>query len=58
MCQKYNYALDEGVQNYKCYQAIIQFSRDFKYITITNRKPNESGTKYAIVTDPKELESL
>ena len=58
MCQKFNYALDEGVQNYKCYNAIIEFSKDLKYITITNRKPNENGTKYSTITDPREIEEL
>ena len=53
-CDKYNYALDEGIQNYKCYNGYIQLSKDFKYINIVNRKPNDT-VKYILEADPDQL---
>ena len=39
-CCKYNYCLEEGIQNYKSQEAYLQVSKDYKYLYVVNRKPN------------------
>ena len=36
---KLNHSLQSFVQNASCFHMYIEFSRDCKYMTITNRKP-------------------
>ena len=38
---KYNYALEDIVQNFPCFEAFIQLSADSKYLTIMTKKPVE-----------------
>ena len=40
MCLKYNYALDDIVQNFSNFEAAIRLSDDFERLIITNLKPN------------------
>jgi len=51
---KYNYALDSNVQNFTTFDAFIELSKDYKYIQIINRKPNEA-VKYILEADPEKL---
>lgn len=41
-CQKYNYAMDEVVQNFCCYDGYIQLSTDEKELELWLKKPLES----------------
>ena len=52
---KYNYALDSVVQNFGTFECFIELSKDYKYIKITNRKPNEQ-IKYILEADPEKLQ--
>ena len=38
-CFKFNYSLDEDVQNFNSYEAYIALSADHSQLIITNRKP-------------------
>jgi len=38
-CFKFNYSLDEAVQNFNNYEAYISLSEDHSQLIITNRKP-------------------
>ena len=40
-CVKYNYSLEEGVQNFKTFQAYVQLSHDGEELIIKNRKIQE-----------------
>ena len=41
-CIKFNHSLDEIVQNFSSYEATIELSKNFEYLTITNKKPLHS----------------
>ena len=49
-CIKYNYSLEKGVQTMSSFEALIQVSRDLKYIKIINRKVNEQS-KFILEAD-------
>mmetsp|Transcript_32321 Transcript_32321/g.49478 ORF Transcript_32321/g.49478 Transcript_32321/m.49478 type:complete len:118 (+) Transcript_32321:120-473(+) len=41
-CFKYNYALEEIVQNFPCFQGYINLSEDSEYLSIIAKKPKEA----------------
>ena len=41
-CFKYNYSLDEDVQNFCQFEALMYLSHGGEYLNIINRKPNEN----------------
>ena len=41
-CLKYNYSLDDRVQNFPSFQAFLQLSEDENFINIINYKPLDS----------------
>ena len=53
-CFKYNYALDDFVQNYKCYSSYIHLNQELDYLTIITRKPKDDA-KYVIDVNPEEV---
>jgi len=51
---KYNYSLEKNVQDLESYPALIELSKDYKYLTfITKRDKND--TKYVLEADPEML---
>ena len=54
-CVKYNSNLDSVSQTHKTFEAIIELSKDFKRLIITNRVPNYP-TKYTNEHDPQKLD--
>lgn len=56
-CVKYNYSLDQEVQNFSCFEALIRLTPEFKTLEIFNMKqiPNH---KYVLESDPCELERM
>ena len=50
-CFKYNYALEEIVQNFSSFQGFIKLSQDGESLNIINLKPNEK-LKYVLEADP------
>ena len=55
-CFKYNYALEEIVQNFSSFQGFIKLSQDGEYLNIINLKPNEK-LKYVLEADPNIVKS-
>ena len=49
---KYNYSLNEEVQNFTSYHMFIEFDKSGEYINIINRIPIER-VKYIIEADPE-----
>ena len=45
MCQKFNYALDEIVQDFSSYPSIIEILNDGERLQIVNRKPIETSPR-------------
>jgi hypothetical protein len=39
VCTKYNYSLDESVQNFSSFQGYLQLSQDGKHLSIILKKP-------------------
>jgi len=50
-CKKYNYSLDEVVQNFSYFDAFIKISNDEKEIIILNQKPRVVRSKDFDFTD-------
>ena len=50
-CYKYNYSLDEEVQNFCCFDAFIDLQQNEIDINIINRKPLEDN-EYVLEADP------
>ena len=57
LCFKYNYSLEEIVQNFGSYQAIIEFNKKCDYLYIINRKPRETN-KRDILSDPPNIDDI
>lgn len=57
ICYKYNYALEDIVQNFGSFPAIIEFNKRCDYIYIVNRKPRETE-KRDILTEPVVIEDI
>ena len=53
-CIKYNYSLDADTQNWSCFDAIINLSKDSKWIHITNLKPIVNN-EYILEADPRMI---
>ena len=51
---KYNTSLDESVQNFCSYEAIIEVTNDGKSLNIYNKKPIDR-TEYTLEADPEKL---
>ena len=51
---KYNYSLDEEVQNYNYYEAFVQLSMDEQHLIITN-KVKCVKDEYVLENDPEEI---
>lgn len=51
---KYNTSLDESVQNFCSYEALIELQQNGETINIYNKKPNEQ-MDYVLEVDPDEL---
>lgn len=49
--KKYNYAIDDTVQNFSCFDGFLQLSEDEKYLIITNKKP-VNNPEYIVEADP------
>ena len=45
-CIKYNYALEDIVQNFGSFKAFINLSQDSRYLKITNLKPINNPVVY------------
>lgn len=56
-CVKYNYSLDDSVQNFTSYEATIELSKDFNELIITNRKPIANEV-YVLEADPLTVEKI
>lgn len=41
-CQKYNYTLDDAIQNYTQFSSLLSISDDGSMIILTNIRPNEN----------------
>jgi hypothetical protein len=54
-CFKYNYALDDVVQNFSNYDATIRLSDDYERLIITNLKPNPKDV-FTKQDDPEEVQ--
>ena len=52
---KYNYSLEKECQNIESYPTLIELSKDFKYLTFINRKPNDQ-VKYILEADPEYIQ--
>ena len=51
---KYNYAVDDSVQNSSCFEAFLQLSEDEEFLMITNKKPDEDP-EYILEADPEAV---
>ena len=56
-CTKYNYSLEEIVQNFSTYEGFIQLSEDSKKLIITCKKPIDNQ-KYVLEADPNTIEEI
>jgi hypothetical protein len=56
-CVKYNYSLEEEVQNFSTFDGQIQLSDDAKFLYIFNRKP-VANDLYVDERDPEELQRV
>lgn len=56
-CIKYNSNLDGASQTFQTCEAIIELSKDYKRLIITNRLPKR-GTDYTNEHDPFKLEQV
>ena len=56
-CVKYNYSLEDRVQNFTSYEATIELSRDFNELIITNHKPIANEV-YVLEADPMTVEKI
>ena len=54
-CVKYNYALDDIVQNSSSYEATIRLSDDFESLIITNHKPRPNDV-FVKEKDPEQVQ--
>ena len=54
---KYNYALEDDVQNFTCFEAYIQIQEEGKYLQIVNRKPVEN-TEYILEADQSIVKAV
>jgi hypothetical protein len=54
---KYNTSLDEGVQNFCSYEALIEVQQNGKTINIYNKKPIERH-EHVLESDPEELKKM
>ena len=56
-CYKYNYNIDEKVQNFRQFEAYLSLSKDGTQLIITNMKPI-SNPEYVLEADPNVVERL
>ena len=49
--KKYNYSIDDTVQNFSCFDSFLQLSEDEQYLIITNKKP-VNNPEYIYEADP------
>lgn len=54
-CYKYNSCLDEIVQNFCSFQAMIKLSKDGKNLEIFNKKPIEKVVYASLEKDPQQI---
>ena len=54
-CIKYNYALEQSTQNMESYPALIELSKDYQYLKLITRRPNDK-VKYVLEADPEYLQ--
>jgi len=54
-CYKYNQSIDQSVQNFASYEAILELSKDGTRLNITNKKPIENP-KYVLESDPAQVQ--
>ena len=54
-CLKYNYSLDDEVQNFSSFESTIRLSEDYKQILITNKKPVPADV-FVKEKDPKKVQ--
>ena len=52
--KKYNYAIDDMVQNFSCFDAFLQLSEDEQHLIITNKKPVDNQ-EYILESDPEAV---
>jgi hypothetical protein len=53
-CVKYNYGLDEEVQNFKTFDSQVQISDDGLTLMLINRKP-VANKQYVLEADPNSV---
>jgi hypothetical protein len=56
-CIKYNYSLEDKVQNFTSYESTIELSKDHQELLIYNKKPIFNEV-YVLEADPITMEKL
>ena len=54
---KFNYSLQEVVQNFRSFHMFIEFDRTVKWLTIYNRKPVDH-TEHVLEADPETINQI
>lgn len=54
---KFNYSLQEVVQNFRSFHMFVEFDRTVKWLTIHNRKPVDH-TEHVLEADPETINQI